>query len=50
MLNHMHEEAIAKKIKSAYDALLAEGKGLTRDLGRSAGTSEFTEALIAKLK
>jgi isocitrate dehydrogenase (NAD+) len=50
MLNHMHEEAIAKKIKSAYDALLAEGKTLTRDLGGSAGTHEFTEALIAKLK
>ena len=50
MLNHMHEEAIAKKIKSAYDALLAEGKVLTRDLGGTAGTGEFTDALIAKLK
>ena len=50
MLNHMHEESIAKKIKTAYDAILAEGKGLTRDLGGTAGTVEFTEALIAKLK
>src|SRR5437762_1519171 len=50
MLNHMHEEGLAKKIKTAYDALLAEGKSLTRDLGGTAGTSEFTEALISKLK
>src|SRR5207253_6524323 len=50
MLNHMHEENIAAKIKNAYDAVLAEGKVLTRDLGGSAGTAEFTEALIAKLK
>src|SRR5688572_27703337 len=50
MLNHMHEEAIAKKIKTAYDAALAEGKVLTRDLGGTAGTNEFTDALVAKLK
>ena len=50
MLNHIHEENIAAKIKNAYDAVLAEGKVLTRDLGGSAGTNEFTEALIAKLK
>jgi isocitrate dehydrogenase (NAD+) len=50
MLNHMHEEAIARKIKDAYNAVLAEGKTLTRDLGGTAGTNEFTDALIAKLK
>jgi isocitrate dehydrogenase (NAD+) len=50
MLNHIHEEAIASKIKAAYDAILAEGKTLTRDLGGSAGTKEFTDALISKLK
>jgi isocitrate dehydrogenase (NAD+) len=50
MLNHMHEEGIAQKIKNAYNSVLAEGKTLTRDLGGTAGTSEFTEALIAKLK
>jgi len=33
MLNHIHEEPIAKKIKSAYDAVLTEGATLTRDLG-----------------
>ncbi len=50
MLNHMHEEGVAKKIKTAYDAVLAEGKVLTRDLGGTAGTEEFAEAVIAKMK
>jgi isocitrate dehydrogenase (NAD+) len=50
MLNHIHEEAIAAKIKAAYDSVLTEGKTLTRDLGGTAGTEEFTDALIAKMK
>jgi isocitrate dehydrogenase (NAD+) len=52
MLNHIHEEPLATKIKTAYDALLAQGdpKTLTRDLGGSAGTEQFTDALIAKMK
>ena len=45
MLNHLHEEAIAKKIKTAYDAVLAEGKSLTRDLG---GTGYHADAAAAK--
>ncbi len=52
MLNHLHEEAIAAKIKTAYDTVLAAGdpKCLTRDLGGSAGTDAFADALIDKLK
>ncbi|HEY7117641.1 MAG TPA: isocitrate/isopropylmalate dehydrogenase family protein [Tepidisphaeraceae bacterium] len=50
MLNHIHEEAIAERIKGAYNAVLAEGKTLTRDLGGSAGTNDFADAVIAKLK
>jgi isocitrate dehydrogenase (NAD+) len=50
MLNHIHEEAMAKTIKTAYDAVLAEGKGLTRDLGGTASTAEFADSIIAKLK
>jgi isocitrate dehydrogenase (NAD+) len=49
MLNHLHEEALATKIRNAYDAVLAEGKTLTRDLGGTAGTNEFADAVIAKL-
>ncbi len=50
MLNHIHEEAIAQAIKSAYNIVLSEGKTLTRDLGGSASTNEFADAIIAKLK
>jgi isocitrate dehydrogenase (NAD+) len=50
MLNHIHEEPLAEKIKHAYDAVLAEGKHLTQDLGGSATTDSFADAVIAKLK
>jgi isocitrate dehydrogenase (NAD+) len=50
MCNHIHEEKIAEKIKAAYNAVLGEGKTLTRDLGGTAGTNEFADALIAKMK
>ena len=49
MLNHLHEEALADRIKAAYNAVLAEGKNLTRDLGGVATTLEFADALIAKM-
>jgi isocitrate dehydrogenase (NAD+) len=50
MLNHIHEESIAEKVKSAYDAVLREGKSLTRDLGGTADTNAFADAIISKLK
>ena len=50
MLNHIHEEAIGARVKGAYDAVLAEGKSLTRDLGGTATTDQFADAIIAKLK
>jgi isocitrate dehydrogenase (NAD+) len=52
MLDHLHEDAIAKKIKSAYTAVLTESdpKKLTKDLGGAAGTNTFADAVIAQLK
>jgi isocitrate dehydrogenase (NAD+) len=50
MLNHLHEDKIAAKIRTAYDAVLAEGKSLTRDLGGEATTTQFTDAIVARLK
>jgi isocitrate dehydrogenase (NAD+) len=50
MLNHIHEEQRAERVKAAYNAVLAEGKVLTRDLGGTAGTNEFADALIARIK
>jgi len=51
MLRHLGEVDKARMIRDAYDALLAEGKPeeLTRDLGGTAGTNAFTDALIKRL-
>ena len=49
MLEHMHEDATAKKVQTAYEAVLAEGKTLTRDLGGTASTTQFTDAVISRL-
>jgi isocitrate dehydrogenase (NAD+) len=50
MLNHIHEEKVAERIKAAYNEVLAEGTSLTKDLGGSATTDQFAEAIIKKLK
>lgn len=50
MLGYLHEEAIAKKVRDAYGAVLLEGKSLTRDLGGSAGTEQFADAVIGKFR
>jgi len=50
MIHHIGEHAIADKIRRGYDAVLTEGKTLTRDLGGSAGTEQFASAVIANMK
>jgi len=50
MLNHLNEQAIAERIKRAYNRVLAEGRTLTRDLGGTAGTQEFADAIIAAME
>ena len=49
MIHHIGEHAIADKIRAAYDAVLSEGKSLTRDLGGQASTEQFADALIARM-
>jgi isocitrate dehydrogenase (NAD+) len=49
MLHHIHEDAAADKIRAAYEAVLSEGQTLTKDLGGSATTTQFTDAIVAKL-
>ena len=51
MLRHLGEVKKARQVRDAYNALLAEGKPeeLTRDLGGTAGTRAFTDALIKRL-
>jgi len=50
MLNHIGETKKAKIIEEAVEETLAEGKYKTKDLGGNASTTEYTEALIAKIK
>ena len=51
MLNHVGETAAAGRIRAAYDAVLTEGNPaeLTRDIGGTAGTSAFTDALLRRI-
>ncbi len=50
MLNHLHEDEIANRVKNAYNVALEKKDTLTRDMGGSASTDQFTDALIARLK
>lgn len=50
MLDHVGEQQRAERIRKAFEGLVAEGKVLTRDLGGTASTDEFTDAIIARLK
>ena len=49
MLRHIGEGAMADRIMTALGAVLSEGKIRTRDLGGSAGTREFADAICARL-
>src|SRR5579884_2345807 len=49
MLRHMDEDAAADKIQSALEKVYAEKKTLTRDVGGTAGTKAFADAVIAAL-
>jgi isocitrate dehydrogenase (NAD+) len=50
MLRYAGEAAAADRIDAALTAVLAEKMVITRDLGGSAGTRAFTEAIVGKLK
>lgn len=49
LLEHIGEDARAKRIRSALETTIRDGKTVTRDLGGTASTDEFTDAVIAKL-
>jgi isocitrate dehydrogenase (NAD+) len=49
MLRHIGEGAMADRIMTALGAVLSEGKVRTRDLGGTAGTREFADAICARL-
>jgi isocitrate dehydrogenase (NAD+) len=49
MLRHLGELHAAERVESALRAVIAEGRTLTRDLGGTAGTSGFADAIVARL-
>jgi isocitrate dehydrogenase (NAD+) len=49
MLRHIDEGAMADRIMAALGSVLSEGKVRTRDLGGTASTIEFTDAICRRL-
>ena len=50
MLDHIGDTPRADRIRQAFEGLVRDGTILTRDLGGTASTDEFTDAIIARLK
>jgi len=50
MLRHLGENEAADKVKYAIHAVYREGKHTTRDMGGTASTSEFADAVIAAME
>src|SRR5688500_10518066 len=50
MLRHIGEGAIADRVVKALNAVLTEGRTKTRDLGGTASTIEFTDAICRKVQ
>jgi isocitrate dehydrogenase (NAD+) len=49
MLDHLNETSFARRIESALHKVYRERKSLTRDVGGTASTADFTQALISSL-
>jgi isocitrate dehydrogenase (NAD+) len=50
MLEHINELEAAKRMHGAIVRVYVEGKHITKDLGGSAGTQEFTEAVLREIE
>jgi len=50
MLEHIGEDAAARSIRNALYQVYREGKTLTRDVGGTATTAEFTESVVRALE
>ncbi len=50
LLRHIGEQAAAERVEEAIRSVIAEGRTVTYDLGGSAGTSEFADAIVARLE
>jgi isocitrate dehydrogenase (NAD+) len=49
MLRHLGYPEMAERVEEAVRSVIAEGRTTTSDLGGSAGTSEFADAVIERL-
>lgn len=50
MLRHLGQTAVANRVEQALHRVYDEGRHLTRDIGGSAPTAEFTSAVIDRLQ
>ena len=50
MLRHLGEENAANHIRAAIEKVFTEKKHLTRDIGGTASTTEFTDAMVEALE
>lgn len=50
LLNHIGEREASRRLQRAIFATYKEGKHLTGDVGGTAGTAEFTDAVIAAMQ
>jgi len=49
MLHHINEKATAERVQNAIEQVYREGKVLTRDVGGTAGTKAFADAVLAAM-
>jgi isocitrate dehydrogenase (NAD+) len=49
MLKHLGERSAALRIEDSLEKVYRQGKHVTRDIGGTSGTKEFTDAVIAAL-
>jgi len=49
MLEHLNDHARARRIRDAMEGVIRERQTVTRDLGGTATTAQFTDAIIARL-
>ena len=50
MLRHLGEDTAADRIMTAVNAVLADGQVRTRDLGGTASTFEYADAIVSRLR
>jgi isocitrate dehydrogenase (NAD+) len=50
MLRHIGRTDAAERVEAAVRDVIAEGRTVTYDLGGSAGTREFADAIVERLQ